>query len=175
MSRSEVSTHQYSDRVASRLTFIENCINLTVIGISIPAFAQVVSQPASLIPSATSFIPSGSRPVFALPSSSPTNDLQASSAGQYQVSRQAGPSTFDCAPDSTLNAKPASPRVISAAILFEPYPSPAVIPAAIAITFFTEPPNSVPPHRCLVNAEVLKTRQRLLSAPTVASLQLLPG
>ena len=38
----------------------------------------------------------------------------------------------------------ASPRVIRVAWAFSPNPSPAAIPLASAMTFFTEPPNSAP-------------------------------
>ena len=36
------------------------------------------------------------------------------------------------------------PRVIKAALVLSPYPSPSAIPAASAITFFKDPPSSIP-------------------------------
>jgi hypothetical protein len=37
-----------------------------------------------------------------------------------------------------------NPRVIKAALALSPYPSPSIIPAPKAITFFNAPPNSTP-------------------------------
>ena len=49
------------------------------------------------------------------------------------------------APMATPNrAISAKPRVISAAFALSPNPMPSPMPAAIAITFFSDPPSSTP-------------------------------
>ena len=52
---------------------------------------------------------------------------------------------FDLAPSFLPNRDISfRPRVISAAFVLSPYPLPSQNPAAIAITFFAEPPISTP-------------------------------
>jgi len=60
--------------------------------------------------------------------------------GTNYVSRLGRPASHGC-----VRLHPAN-----AATLFAPKPSPATMPAAIAITFFTEPPSSVPTRSSLV-------------------------
>jgi hypothetical protein len=52
---------------------------------------------------------------------------------------------LDFAPNSLPNSDISfRPRVISAAFVLSPYPAPSQNPAAIAITFFADPPISTP-------------------------------
>ena len=52
---------------------------------------------------------------------------------------------FDLAPSFFPNNDISfKPRVISAAFVLSPYPAPSQNPAAIAITFFADPPISTP-------------------------------
>ena len=56
------------------------------------------------------------------------------------------PRTVDDSPPSVATRRRISPqpRVTSAAMAFVPKPKPSLMPAAMAITFFTAPPTSTP-------------------------------
>src|ERR1041384_3792984 len=100
------------------------------------------------MPSATSLISAViSASVLPFPSSSPTKRFRERLPVHVNTRSPSPASPINvsiCAPSRRARRViSARPRVISAATLLEPNPNPAVIPAAIAITFFTELGGSV--------------------------------
>ena len=71
---------------------------------------------------------------------------EAACTGQHQVARPASPAMVSaCAPQATASRViSANPRVMSAAAVLWPRPSPSTTPAAMAMTFLSEPPSSTP-------------------------------
>ena len=89
-----------------------------------------------------------------LPNSTPTERLRLSAPVQVSTRSPipARPARVSRCPPRAVASRviSARPRVIRAAMVFEPSPSPSHAPAAIAMTFFTAPPSSTPVTSTLV-------------------------